>query len=466
LLGRIGCEWEDLQKLVNQDGLEGALQQLLDQGVYLTIDEYKGRQPVVRGSDRFDVSPSQLYNPLVSPELAVRTSGSRGAPTAIPLSVKQMRESAHDFYLYLHARGGLGWSTAVWLTPGSSSMGIVLRYAMSGVVPTRWFSQVDPGAAGLHPRYAWSARVTRLAGMLAGRSIPSPEYVPVRDPEPIARWLAAELREGRTPHIRTFASGAVAIAQAADCAGISIVGSQFTVTGEPVTPQRMAVLQAAGTNALPQYALMEAGPVGYGCLAGQAADDVHVCEHNLALIQPGQSSAEWGLPAQGLFVTSLSPSARLILLNVSTGDQAELRRRECGCPLEQVGWLTHLHTIRSFEKLTAAGMTFADADVIRVLEHVLPARFGGGPTDYQLQEVEGESGRPRLHLVVNPSVGDLDEAALSGAFLDAIGNGSGPERIMGQAWHEWDAVQVVRARPAATGTGKVLHLHVPGRSGD
>lgn len=31
-------------------------------------------------------------------------------------------------------------------------------------------------------------------------------------------------------------------------------------------------------------------------------------------------------------------------------------------------------------------MTFLDTEVIRVLEEVLPARFGGSPTDCQLVE--------------------------------------------------------------------------------
>ena len=84
-------------------------------------------------------------------------------------------------------------------------------------------------------------------------------------------------------------------------------------------------------------------------------------------------------------------------------------------------------------------------------------------SSYQLQEVEDERGRPRLRLVVDPAVGSLDDRAVSLSFLDAIGKGSTTERIVGQAWQDWDAVQVVRERPAATGTGKILHLHIPGR---
>jgi hypothetical protein len=90
------------------------------------------------------------------------------------------------------------------------------------------------------------------------------------------------------------------------------------------------------------------------------------------------------------------------------GDQAIVVQRACGCPLEQLGWVTHLHTIRSYEKLTGGGMTFLDTDVIRVLEEELPARFGGTPTDYQLLEEEADDGQPRLQLLVHPRVGPLN----------------------------------------------------------
>ena len=139
-----------------------------------------------------------------------------------------------------------------------------------------------------------------------------------------------------------------------------------------------------------------------------------------------------------------------------------LDTRSCGCPLEGIGWTTHLHTIRSFEKLTAGGMMFLDADVIRVLEEVLPARFGGGPTDYQLVEDEAGDGRPRLRLLVRPEVGPVDADALARAFLAAVAAGSGVERVMGLLWQDSGMVRVERRSPLATPTGKILHVHSEG----
>lgn len=116
---------------------------------------------------------------------------------------------------------------------------------------------------------------------------------------------------------------------------------------------------------------------------------------------------------------------------------------------------------RSYEKLTAGGMIFLDTDVIRVLEEVLPARFGGGPTDFQLVEDEAEGGAPRLQLRVHPGLGPLDPSAMAETFLAAIGHGSGVERVMGLVWREGHFLRVEREAPLATASGKILHhLHV------
>jgi hypothetical protein len=41
-------------------------------------------------------------------------------------------------------------------------------------------------------------------------------------------------------------------------------------------------------------------------------------------------------------------------------------------------------------------MNILDADLIWILEEVLPARPGGGPTDYQLIESDADAGGPML----------------------------------------------------------------------
>ena len=197
--------------------------------------------------------------------------------------------------------------------------------------------------------------------------------------------------------------------------------------------------------------------MGDGCLSPGAPDDVHLFHDLNAVIQP--DAALSALPARSLLVTSLRRTAPFILLNVSAGDLAVTDRRQCACPLEAAGWPEHLHSIRSFEKLTAGGMTFLDTDLARVLEEVLPEHFGGGPTDYQLAEEESDGGRPTIRLLVHPRVGPVDAVAVSRVFLDAIGSGSGAEKVMQLAWREARFLSVERRPPRLTPLGKVLHLH-------
>jgi len=275
--------------------------------------------------------------------------------------------------------------------------------------------------------------------------------------------MAEVLRSGDTPHVHTFVSSAVRLCQAAADAGLNLHGAQFSVCGEPITSTRLAEIRRVHAEAVPQYGTAETSTIGFGCLSAAAPDELHLLDDMHAMIQPEGAISDRDLPSNGLLVTSLRATAPLMLLNVSLGDQAVVSRRACGCPLEELGWATHLHGIRSYEKLTAGGMTFLDTDLIRVLEEVLPARFGGGSTDYQLEETEAADGRPRLRLLVNPSLGVLDDRAVTETFLAAIAPGTGAERVMGLVWRDAGFLEVERLPPRSTSTGKILHLSATSR---
>jgi hypothetical protein len=231
-----------------------------------------------------------------------------------------------------------------------------------------------------------------------------------------------------------------------------------------MTRARLRVIREAGALAQPLYGSSETGLLGYGCLAPADTDDFHLASDLHALVQPGDAPGP--LRPRSLLVTSLRSTARVMLLNVSLGDEAVLTGRSCGCPLERLGWTEHLHTVRSFEKLNTGGIALLDSDVITVLEETLPARFGGGPTDYQLLEEESPDGRPRLRLLVHPAVGPLDEAAVAEAFLRSIGEGSGVERLVELQWRQAGLPVVERRPPRAAASGKIRHLDQAGRDGE
>jgi hypothetical protein len=336
----------------------------------------------------------------------------------------------------------------------------LLKFSRFGRRPARWFSHVNPSSPGLHPRYKWSARWLRWGSLLAGAPLPGVRHVSVENPLPIARWMEGVLARKQTPLLFTFPSSALRLTDAARRAGLSLEGAKFLVGGEPITAARLDTVRSAGAELFPRYGSIECGPIGYGCLLPGHADEVHLHQDLFALIQAGQAGLQAGLPRRALLLTTLAPTAPFFFLNVSMGDEAELERRPCGCPLEGRGWGVRLHTVRSFEKLTGGGMTFFDADVIRILEEVLPARFGGSATDYQLLEEEGRRGESILYLLVHPRLGALDEASVARIFLESLSAGDGVSRVMGLNWQALNILRVKRQPPLSTGSGKILHLAV------
>ena len=461
LLRHAGCEPGDVEHLVRSEGVEGALHALYLAGVYLTIDEFKGRRPAVRGTATIDASPDRLRNPRSALHVQARSSGSRGTGTPVIFDLAFIRASAADTALFLHARGGAAWTHADWETPGGGSSFRLLKLASIGARPARWFSQVDAAAPGLHPRYRWSSRLLRWTSVVSGLPLPRPVHIPLDDPLPIARWMRQTRDQGRTPHLFTFASSAVRLCQAAAAASIDLEGAQFTLIGEPTTAARLHEIRRAGAVGVTRYGTIECGPVGYGCLTPGAPDDVHIVRDLQAVVQPGPGAARPDVPPRALLLSSLHPAAPFVLLNVAMGDAGTLAERACGCPLEPL-WPSHLDTIRSYEKLTAGGMNFLDTDVVRVLEETLPLTFGGAPTDYQLVEHEDGDGRPRLYLLVHPRVGPLDADTVGRAFLEAVGAGSGTEHLMGLVWREAGFLRVERRAPLTARSGKILHLHSAG----
>lgn len=459
LLGLAGCDYGDLENLVQRDGLEAALGTLFRRGIYLSPDELSGRVPVRRGSASFEVSLAALRNPNAGRQLPTISSGATAKATGgeLILDLKALEEQEIDRRLAFDAERTADAVKASWSVPGSSSITFMLLCtAYFGEPPARWFTHVDPGA--IDARYRHSADLIRWAARVLGHRFPRPEWVRIADPLPIARWLVSVLTSGRKPYLATSPSGAARLCQAAAAAGLDIAGSHFSLRGEPATEARVAEIERAGVTYTTLYGTTECGVIAQSCLAREHIDEVHLHSDLHALRQVPDGEGIAGLPAGAILMTSIRPRARVILINVSMGDSAICTRRACGCAMADYGWDTQLHTIRSFEKLTAMGMTFADGEVAPILEQRLPARFGGTGLDYQLQEQEHDAGRARLALVIHPQVGPLDEAAVVTAFLDHLAAVSDTRKLMSQAWRSAGVVHVERRAPEVTGIGKVLHV--------
>jgi hypothetical protein len=194
-------------------------------------------------------------------------------------------------------------------------------------------------------------------------------------------------------------------------------------------------------------------------VAPEEPDEVHLNTDKVAVIQRER-------PALGgvgsLFFTGVQTFFPKVLVNVELGDYAKLSQRDCRCPLQQIGLSTHLSGIRSYAKLTSEGVTVLGGDLIRLLEEVLPEKFGGRVGDYQLAEEE-EDGTTRVSVIVSPSVDSIDEAAVISAVLEALSEEVfGDRSRTAELWRQARVLRVVRREPLYTGRAKVLPLHLLG----
>jgi hypothetical protein len=199
--------------------------------------------------------------------------------------------------------------------------------------------------------------------------------------------------------------------------------------------------------------MTEVGRVGLACAAPASVDDYHVVQHQLAVV-PGEGPP--GVPGPLLF-TTLSASSPKLLVNVDAGDDGLLEQRECGCLLGELGLTLHVTGVSGREKFASDGTHFLGAELLELVDHVLPRQFGGGPTDYQLVETEVNA-LPAIEIVVSPRVGDVDSGAVVEAVLGALGSGASHRRPMAEVWRDAKSLHVVRREPHETAQAKILPL--------
>jgi hypothetical protein len=459
LLLHAGFEFEDVRGLVREAGLELALLRLHAAGVYVTLDEFKGRSPVRRPGLEFAVSDSDFDNPLLTVHFESRTSGSRGPGTRVPIDFDSYAYEAADYMCDLYATGLQDRQLFMWRPEPPSPMGLrtVLLFMDAGMTPARWYSPI---------RVAWNRQgiqgralllYTLVISRLAGRPIPRPRYL--ADESQMVELLAEAVRDGKPALVCCEPSRWVRTCAAANQQGIDIGGTAFWGGGEPYTSGKAAVLEQAGAVAAPNYGSHEAGNIGLTCGNPAEPDDLHFLSDRLAVLQLPTELA-MGATVDALFYTTVTASAPKIMLNAESGDYGVLEERNCGCLWQELGFKTHIHHVRSYEKLTSEGVMFMGSMLHELLEETLPARFGGAPTDYQLVEEE-EDGLPRVSIVVAPGVGEVDEGAVVNAVIESVGFADWSRR-MADTWLHAGTLRVVRREPYASAAGKILPLHVLG----
>jgi hypothetical protein len=464
LLALAGCELGDVRALVKGKGLEGALRDLRAAGVYVTFEEFKGRTPIVRHGVSIPVTAGHFDNPSARHDLGLQTGGSTGPATLVGYDLDYLAAIAPYALLTHAAHETQGAPMACWRSflPGTALRGILERWSC-GQPTARWFSPLGWRDSRHWVRYALATRYMIFWMRRAGIHVPRPEVVRLERADLVARWAHDTARRHGRCLVSAPVSSAVRVCRAAAEAGLDLAGAVFRVGGEPMTPARAEIIAGAGARHIPSYSMVEAHAIGRGCARPAHVGDLHLIHDAYALIASPHPVGGSGLTVPAFNLTSLLDRSPKVLLNVQSDDYGVIEERSCGCALERYGYTTHLRDIRSYSKLVGEGVTLIGNEMLRVLESVLPARFGGSALDYQLSEEEDETGLTRLFLCISPRVEIRDEQAVIELVLRSLSGSSGMGDAARTVWQQARSLRIRRAEPVWTERGKLLPLRVPGR---
>lgn len=459
LLRLAGCELGDLETMVRQQGLEGALRALRDEGVYVSFEEFKGRKPTVRGGQTFHFTQRDFDNPFRGAELKVLTGGSRSAGAPIHVALDTIAENrVHCFNLMLETVGAERSPLILWLPGFPSGSGFFLWMGLThiGRPPIRWFAMYDPRRSSVRPQQRMLLPLARLLARRRGLRMPMPEFTPLSAPEAVLdAILEARRRHGRCALITTSSAG-VRVAGLASQSGRSLENVNILVGSEPLTPGKAEEIRRTGASVHVRYIFTEGGAAGTGCGNPSAPDDMHFMADSFALIEHRRPMEGVGHLDTYMF-TSLLNFAPKVMLNVESDDFGEFTLRRCGCPLDALGLHHHFAYVRSFTKLTGEGAKVLATDCVRIIEEVLPREFGGTSVDYQLLEAEDEQHVTRLFVVVSPVVGPVDEQKVLERFVQELL--AVPHSGTPGTWFQDQTFRVIRRYPVETPSGKLLPFH-------
>ncbi len=453
-----GCEFGDLEQSVRSMGLEPTLEKLYDGGVYLTVDEFKGKAPIVRHGQEIVSTSGDFHNRLEDAWMEVATGGSTGRRTPIPHGTANLLARDIVSALMISEFVPQNYARLIVRPILPSSIGVMMGLSMSrmGCPIDHWFATGGAARDSLH--YRALTRYLVQVGRWNGASMPAPEYLAPGDFATPVEWIAREKKNGRPTMLSAFVSPAIRMAALARERGLDVEGTLVTAGGETMTSAKLDVMKQAGMRFSSRYWISEIGPIGMGCRNMLDEGRAHLMRNQVAVISRLRQQAITQTSVNALLFTSVSPLCASIVINAEMGDTAVLAPTNCDCSLSRAGLNWEVRNISSYSKLTGQGMTLMGADVAALLEEHLPRQCGGAPADYQLVERHG-AGQTELELRVSPRVGVEDLAIVKREFISGLRGVYGGS-LATRVWEHSDGLKVIEEEPFATPAGKVLPLHL------
>jgi hypothetical protein len=453
-----GCQYGDLETNVRRHGVEATLTKLKDAGVYVSLEEFKSKTPICRNGLTIEASETDFDNPLCHKvSILASTSGSRSKGVQVAYNWEFLNEEAENELLFYDGYGLLGIPLAFWLPvlPCVSGIHNLLMNIKYHKIPDTWFSQLQAGDANISRQNRTAINNILLCCKILRYPVPRPEFAGVDDAEKVARWVEAAAKKKGRCMVRTYASSAVRLIQAAIEKGIDISGNVVITGAEPLTPQRASFMRSAGVLPLTRYVATETGLLGASCKDGDICDDMHIYLDRHAVIQRRRNTAIGNYAVDSYLFASLLTTASKVMFNTELGDFGQLTQRPCNCVFGQLGMNVHVAHVRSSDKLTCEGMTLLGTELDGAVGETV-REAGGGPDDYQFWETQNEIGMPRLVIAVSPDVQALDEKRFVQIVLKKLRDKN--ISLTSQFWEQADTLHLIRAKPEYTRGCKMLPI--------
>ncbi len=463
LLKAAKIDFEDIRSFVSKSGIEETLQILKNEGVYLTLDEVKGRNNVIRKNSIFRFKESDFNNPFISPAFYIRSGGtmSGGTGTKASISFEFLEQRAWHrwvmFDMYELFKGPL----IIWYpTLGGVEMGILLECAKIGKPPLFFFYQIDKKLR----KPSFIAEVAfaylRYVGRKEGLAFPHPQAIIPAKVSEILDCINSVMKSHSSCCVRTFVSSAVKICAEAKRNGNKLDGVNFWISGEPLTSKKLEEISSTGAKTMCQYSFGETGgTVAIGCRNPIASGDTHLFKDLFAVIQHIKRVDSADISFDAFLFTTLHPQAPKILLNVENGDYGIIENRDCGCKLGDLDLDTHIYNIRSFEKFNSAGMTIFGCDLIKIIEEILVPEYGGSSIDYQFIEAQ-DGAHTRITLNINPDIKDIDEEEIVRAIYKELSSMGQAYRTQVAIWQQANTLRIKQAQPIPNKRGKIYPVRI------
>ena len=407
-----GYGLEDVEKHLLSDGLDATLSTLHEAGIFIAFDEFKGRRPIKRHGRVIHVEPEDFDNPVIRKSFVGKTSGTTGRRTRAPIDLGYLLEEVPIKLLFFDAFGLLNVPIVLWreVPPAIAGIKGVIRSSVTDNIPLKWFAPIVGKQAGQpFRRHLLTLSVVGL-GRLMGRELPWPEPADLCRPDPVVDWLEKTMGRGNRCVVSTQVSMAIRICVAAFEKGLDLSGVTFWGGGELPTRARVAQIVKTGARWISNYATTETGTIAVACANPNDDNDLHVVKDHAAIIQKPTELNRMSKSINALYITDLLQNNPKLMINIESDDCGTIERRSCGCPLEAYGYTDHLLNIRSVHRSAGEHLTLLDDGLMRVVEEVLPERFGGTLLDYQL--VEECFDPSRLFLYIHPRIRLEDEKAV------------------------------------------------------